>query len=564
MSAHPVGSREWLDAAREDVHLFALEGLGIDLHAAQTEVAQAIVEGDAQFYLLTWANRAGKTTIVGVIHMWFLFFKRGLERAKPGDPEAHRAWLATEYRTLHTAPLNELAGRAYSAWNEITKGTSVAQRDPVTKERRPAPLAAAFTLTKERNEAGADKMFLRCIVSGAVCDFRSTEGKATRLEGGTWYFISWDEWPQQENTDDIRTVLEVRLLNRASDFDAKILLTGTLTDRTEHIASDWLARCEDPDDPDWWGNHAQRSMNPSASTRALDLAARNMDPEDYARTVMGTMGGVRGRLFPSFMLDPVFRDRDLPRFQPPAEGDGAFLDEKRGRFRARPDGVASPWTYLHLWDVAIAEADNVGTVWRVPADWRFSVEKPIVDVKQVIIPGSRTLTSAEIIHTMEETYLPYGGLIVVDTTDAHGKNIHRELRRAGYPVEEFTFNERDSHKVIRKDAAIKLLRDLLCDGMVFELDSKGEPVYDSDGIPKYDRAVPYGALRAPAARTKTRDQLSVLRDQDKGQRKDCAMTYLMGAFVAMRARRARTREARPIQRLPVNIGGRPLVEVRRG
>jgi hypothetical protein len=103
-------------------------------------------------------------------------------------------------------------------------------------------------MTKERDSAGADHMFLRS-VTGGICDFRSTEGKARRLESGAWRFISWDEWPQTENPDDIRTVLYVRLTNRAADFDAPILLTGTITDETEHIAREFLDLAEDPRTP---------------------------------------------------------------------------------------------------------------------------------------------------------------------------------------------------------------------------------------------------------------------------------------------------------------------------
>jgi hypothetical protein len=296
------------------------------------------------------------------------------------------------------------------------------------------------------------------------------------------------------------------------------------------------------------------------------LAERSFDPEDYARTVLGIPGGVKNRVFPGYMIDPAFTP-DLPRFTPPHPEDGATFEPFgatrlgvspddaraiRGRFRARGN---SPWTYLHLWDLALAAADNVGIVLRVPSDWLFSVERPIVGVQRVVVPGSRTLTSAEILHTIEGTYLPYGGLIVVDATDAHGKNIARELRRAGYPVEPFVFNERDQRRVIRKDAAILHTRELLTEGMALRYDAAGEPMQDADGVPVFDRSQPYGVLRLPREWTRTRDQLAVLRVDDDKQRKDEAMTILMGCDTAYRARRSRSRRA-TTQRFAVFAGGR--------
>lgn len=561
---------------RESVPYFALHGLGIKVHEAQIELSDALAAAEAQYYLLTWANRAGKTTIVGIEHMHRILFKTGVEPMRDAA-DYRKRWLPIEYATLHTSPLNELAGRAYDAWTEITKGVSPAQFDKATGEYRPAPLASFFNLTRERDNSGADHITMHSITGGRT-DFRSTEGKARRLEAGAWRFISWDEWPQTENPDDIRTVLYVRLTNRAADFDAPILLTGTITEETEHIAQEFLDKAGDPENPDWWGNHAERSLNPNASTLALERALRNLDPEDYARTVLGITGGAKGRVLPPWMVNPAF-DPELPRFTPPHPHDGArFVEsdaaarssrrelegtrlEVRGKFV--PRSTESPFTYLHLWDLAIAVAENVGLTWRIPADWDFGWKvkdgqrylRAIEGVKMTIVPGSRTLTDDEIIHTIEETYLPYGGLIVVDATDAHGKNILRKLRNAGYPTDAFVFNERAKNGVIRKDEAIELTRELLTEGMAVKRDAGNEIVLDADGVPIFDRETPYGVIRMPRSWTKVRDQLSVLKVDNSRQTKDAAMAALMGGSVAYRTRRARTR--RPSSsRFAIFAGGR--------
>lgn len=531
---------DWIRDGREDIARWAANGLGIWLHDRQIELARQIVSGDAIYHFLWWANRAGKTTIILVLHLWHLFYRIG--QPQPADErEYERSWLVEGYRTLHAAPLNALALRAFEAAGDIISGTSRAQRDPETGRRRDAPLGAFFSAISETDKFGSSRPIIRCL-TGGVTDFRSTEGGGGRIEGGAWHFITWDEWPQQENIDQIRVVL-TRLTNRAADHEAKIVITGTITEDTEHIAKEWIAKCEDPETPDWWGIGANRFSNPSISHRYAAVAAREMAAEDYARTVEGRPGGVRGRLFADRLVDRAF-DLGLPRFQPPPSS-----VEERSR-----------WTYVHAWDLAISAAENVGIVLRAPADWRFGVRpdgtyEPLVGVHMKVVPGSQSLTTAEIVHVIEETYLPYGGQIVLDATDAFGKGIARSLRAAGYPVEAFEFNARIAPRLpIRKDQAIERLRELLAEGVRPMRDKDGEVMTDEDGLPMMDWSGHYGALRLPASWTKLRDQLATLRPDNERQRKDAAMALLMAADVAWRRRRGHTMRARPVQ--PLTVFGR--------
>jgi hypothetical protein len=522
--------KEWVLAGRKDISIFASKGLGIELHPAQIEAAEAIISGKAAYNILTWGNRAGKTTILVVLHMWALYYRWGIP-----VPESHREqdqWEKEEYRTLHCAPLNELAGRAWLALGDIISGTSKAQKDLVTGKRRPAPLVHMFATTRERNETGADKLLLRCL-NGAVTDFRSTEGKATRIEGGAWRLITWDEWPSTENPDDVRYILYNRLTARASDHDAPIVLTGTITPETEHIAKEFLIFAEDPSIGDWWGNYASRSINPSSSAQSIARAQRNLDPEDYARSVEGRPGGVKGRLFPSWLIDPAFVT--IPNWQAPD--------------RSLVEGGAARWRYLHLWDVAIASADNVGIVIRAPGDWKFGPENPLVGVSMKIIPGSRTLIDDEIEFAIEETWLPYGGEIWIDTTDAHGKNIYRSLRQRNIPVHQFDFKELDASGTNRKSRGIRAIRRLFAEGIDRERDTAGEVTHDSIGMVAYDLGKPYGSMKFPISWAKPKDQLSILKPppEDQKQVKDAAMAVLMGAQIAETERRAATRRHRIVR-----------------
>ena len=521
----PDDVRAWIRDGKHDFPLWCRLGLGVELHSAQVEAANAVMAGDAAYFVLSWANRAGKTTLLMLLHMHALFYKRGM--AAPSTAKELSAWAKEGYRTLHCAPLNELAGKALAEAQELIKGTSKAQRDADGK-RRPAPLASFFVAGRERLDDGSDRMAMRCTIHNAVADFRSTEGKAARLEGSPWWFITWDEWPQTENPDDIRYVLYNRLTNRAADYDASIVLTGTITPETEHIAKEFLAKAEDASDQDWWANFAARTLNPSTSGKALARAERNLDPEDYARAVLGIPGGMKGRVFPSFLIDPVFRT-DLPRFQPPERGE------------------PPKYAYLVTWDLALSEADNAGFVLRVPDDWKFSVTDPIVGCEMKVIPGSRTLTDEELIYAIESMALAYRARVVVDATDAHGKNIYRQLRRNGIHTDGWVANERDRRGVTRKDEAIRNTRNVLAEGMVFLRDKTGEVVLDAEGVPRFDEKLPYGAIHLPAAWSLPRDQLSVLRGDDQRQRKDAAMSLIQGIDTLFRIRRAKTHSDRPVR-----------------
>lgn len=562
---------------RKDVGRWAANGLGIYLHDKQLQVIEALYSDPATFYVLWWANRSGKTMPVVIWHLHGAFYKYELPPPDMGSDRDYQLWVAEDYRTLHTAPTTGLVSKHWAYAGEIIKGTHAAQRDE-NGTRRAAPLGAFFTPAVESIAGSGEHPVVRCL-SGGTIDFYSTEGNATRIESMPWYRGSWDEWPLQDAADKseaIRTVFN-RLMTRLSDYNGRLILTGTITPETEHIAKEWIHLCEDPSEPDWWGMAASRRDNPYASTKSIALAQRQvdagaMDQEDFDRIVEGRVGGVKDRVFPGYMVDPVFRN-DLARFTPPHPEDGVQFEDvpdlrlaRRDRdgkailprARLRPKG-SSPWTYLHCWDVALAVADNVGFVLRAPADWMFSVERPIEGVARKVIPGSRTLTSAEILHTIEETFLPYGGQIVIDATDGNGKNIARELRRAGYPVIEFVFNERDQRRVIRKEQALINARLLMTEGMQVVRNASGEVKHDAMGVPVFDRDQPYGVVKLPQEWVKTHDQIAVLsvdEERQRKQRKDEAMAFTMGADVAFRERRARMRGPGN-QRLAVFAGGRP-------
>jgi hypothetical protein len=188
-------------------------------------------------------------------------------------------------------------------------------------------------------------------------------------------------------------------------------------------------------------------------------------------------------------------------------------------------------------------------VLRVPAGWKFGPDNPVVGVSMKIIPGSRTLIDDEIEFAIEETWLPYGGDIYLDTSDAHGKNIYRSMRRRSLPVHPFEFKELDIAKTTRKSRGLKAIRTLFAEGIDKERDAAGEPTHDELGLVAYDLGKPYGSMKFPLAWTKPKDQLSILKPPpaDDRQQKDAAMVVLMGAEICERERRGASRRHRVVR-----------------
>jgi hypothetical protein len=78
--------------------------------------------------------------------------------------------------------------------------------------------------------------------------------------------------------------------------------------------------------------------------------------------------------------------------------------------------------------------------------------------------------------------------------------------------------------------------------MVFLRDKTGEVMLDDEGVPRFDRNAPYGALELPADWHPVNDQLAVLREDDERQHKDAAMATIQGLDTLYRIRRAKTHQ----------------------
>lgn len=506
----PERHKAWLRAG--DIELFAYHGWGILLTSAQHEqLNEVLTWPPGTIHVWRWANRTGKTTGLDVLYAFATWYKwRYVNEDIDG-------WLAyPNYKVLHAAPLNELAGKAYELFENLIDGAADQQMNPLTNRVRPAVLRAFYQATKTVDVTGVDRPTVD-VANGARIDFRSTQGGAARLESDSWWVIAWDEFPRQIPSESITEIFDQTLLPRSSDFMAPIVLAGTATIASEAIYSE----VEDlsADNPsDWNFTSAARTSNFAQSRASIDRQLRLSIDKDVAnRSVGGTFGQGGKGMFPAFLLDNAFR-RTLPDEQdPPADEDGwAYRNDP---LRQR--------TYVTSFDHALGGDDNVLMTFDVP--WppsTISPTNPVVGVHCKLIRASRSLTPSE-----QQAYLSAevrryrSKLAIIDSTGPGGLGVFRAAREAGLPALDCNLQGRAAKWVTNKEFALGGLQRLLCYGTE---PIPGDEILDEFPLP----AGPFGLIVFPAGGDwrKAKRQASIYKRADEKLRQDAWMTVVQFAW----------------------------------
>lgn len=507
----PAATRAWLES--DDPELFAYYGLGIMLNDAQVEGLKALLDWpDGTVHLWRWANRTGKTTGLVVAHMYYVWKKRGYENA---DPES---WLDYKYRTLHSAPLNRLTGKAWEMADAIIAGSAIAQHNPVTNLQRKAQLAPFYETRAGRAKDGSDVLEVRC-ANGGVIDFLSTQGGAGRLESEAWWLIDWDEFGRQQPIDDVPILFDQTFLPRSSDFMAPLILSSTVTEDAEPIYQEIEdIAAEAPQD--WNVMTFARTANFAQSQASIDRQKRmSIDPAIAARSVEGGIGeGGRGTLYPHIVLKTAF-DKRLP-----ADWSEARIDalNRQGRI------------CISSFDHAATGDLNVVTTYSVP--WPLkgrATEELVGSVLGVGIAerrsGSHLTPELQAQFAMAEVERFDSDYLVVDATAEGGQLVARTLKEH-FPggVVECSFNKRDPGAIAKnKEVGLQALQRQFAMGLA--------GIAETDGwLSEFPDAAPgtFGLYRIPfeGRWLKLHRELAVLRRDDQKQRQDRAMTIVQVAW----------------------------------
>lgn len=102
MDSLPKNLDLWVKEGRTDPVVFAEKLLGMALHEGQKKYLRQVAKKDNRIYILSCGNRWGKSVLVSVIQLWYLFYKFGIPVAT--DESSQASWESVEYRTANIAP----------------------------------------------------------------------------------------------------------------------------------------------------------------------------------------------------------------------------------------------------------------------------------------------------------------------------------------------------------------------------------------------------------------------------------------------------------------------------
>lgn len=186
-----------------DIIVFATEILGLRINKAQERwfrYAAATIDGWKWSWKRTIhvaANQIGKTLGVAVLILWACNYKIGVD---PSDP---KTWFEKPYLWFHLAPTQQQAYHALHDARMLAKGSHPAQ---VGKVNFPSVL---FKETKVATYYDG----LECW-NGAVVQFRTTDDKASALQGYRASGISVDEAAFEDHlTSIVNETLMMRLIS---------------------------------------------------------------------------------------------------------------------------------------------------------------------------------------------------------------------------------------------------------------------------------------------------------------------------------------------------------------
>lgn len=214
---------EQLDNARGRVDpiYFTNEFLGVPLHEGQIryfhEAQKAIVNGDEPLirrFVLSCANRWGKSTMISCLQLWYLFYKFGIRAT--GDE-----WFNIEYRTANIAPYSTLTEPVFKTMKAIMTGTFPLPNDEgklVTNKCR----IEAFFLPDKTLNTPPYKLFF---ANNSYIEHLSLQGgKGDNLQGKPYGIITYDE---ASRSDHLQVELDNSVLGRLLDWTAPLHLLST-------------------------------------------------------------------------------------------------------------------------------------------------------------------------------------------------------------------------------------------------------------------------------------------------------------------------------------------------
>lgn len=236
------------DRARRDPIFFANEFLGMPLHDGQTKYLRMtclgvpeiverlntgnyedledlkkfldeVIPGDQHAlirrFLLSCANRWGKSAVISILQLWYLFNKFGIKTNTDAE------WFDIEYRTANIAPYSSLTEPVFQAMKAImTSSYPIRGEDGMMTTNKCQ--IEWFYLEERTLNSPPYKLFF---ANNSYIEHLSLMGgKGDNLQGKPYGLITYDEAPR---SDHLQMELDNSVLGRLLDWTAALHLLGT-------------------------------------------------------------------------------------------------------------------------------------------------------------------------------------------------------------------------------------------------------------------------------------------------------------------------------------------------
>lgn len=207
---------------KTDPVYFINEWLGMPLHPGQLkyleQAKKAIISGPERRrrFLMSCANRFGKSSLIACLQLWYLYCKFGIKA------ETTEEWFKAEYRTANIAPTSKLTQPVFKAMKAIMT-SSFAVQNSDTGIIKTNKCKIEWFLDDDRTINNPPyKLFF---VNNSYIEHLSLMGnKGDSLQGLPYGIVTYDEAPR---SDWLQLEIEDGIVGRLMDWVAPLHLLGT-------------------------------------------------------------------------------------------------------------------------------------------------------------------------------------------------------------------------------------------------------------------------------------------------------------------------------------------------
>lgn len=182
------------------------------LHDGQLKYLRNTQKLQTRKNILTCANRYGKSTLIACLHVWYLFYKIGI------NADSDLAWTNADYRTANIAPHSALIEPVFNAIDAIMTGRFLI---PSTNKTNKCEIKW-FYLTNRTQRSGPYRQFFD---NGSYIEHKSLGGdQGDALQGKPYGLITYDEGAR---SDHLENELDDAILPRLMDWHAPLHILST-------------------------------------------------------------------------------------------------------------------------------------------------------------------------------------------------------------------------------------------------------------------------------------------------------------------------------------------------